>query len=418
MIRRFFLSVVFVCLGQYIFGQVSASYNVDGAVEKEQYRSHVNLEAVGSGTSVVYATNEVDLNLTAVRINKTSGEYNKPERRERGINSGILADGGSKVLMERCEVNTHVSYADAIAAYGDNTSIKVQDGYVRVTRSGSAGANVINGAKIRFEKTELTTSSGQSPVMIASKGGVLEAVETLGGSSGVGSPLFLSNGELTAEKCRMTASRWAIAQVDGGHITLNANELVSRSFCGVMVYSTGNTVNSGVAELNKNKIQVNEGPLFYVTNANGEIHVSHNSFSQKDNDVLVAKADDWGAKGQNGGHAVLFVQSQSLSGNVWADSISSVKVVLNKKGALSGAVNSEGNMVAEHRMVIGAGGKWSVKKDSYLNSIEFEQPLNKGLKQLKGKHTVYYDPSDPVNAPLEGKEHKIGGGGKLKPLNK
>jgi hypothetical protein len=254
--------------------------------------------------------------------------------------------------------------------------------------------------------------------MIASKGGTLEAFETLGGSSGVGSPLFLSNGELTAEKCRMTASRWALAQVDGGHLTLKSNELVTRSFCGVMVYSTGNTVNSGVAELSKNKIQVNEGPLFYVTNANGEIHVDHNNFSKKDDDVLIAKADDWGVKGQNGGHAVLVVQSQSLSGNVWADSISSVKVVLNKKGSLSGAVNSAGNMAAVHRMVIGAGGKWSVKKDSYLNSIEFEQPLNKGLKQLKGNHTVYYDPSDPVNAPLEGKEHKIGGGGKLKPLNK
>lgn len=418
MIRRIFSSVVFVCLCHYVFGQVNATYYVDGAKEKEQYRSHVNLEAVGSGNSVVYATNGVDLILTVVRMNKTSGELNKPERRERGINSSILVDGGSNVVMERCEVNSHVSYADAVAAYGDNTNVKVQEGIIRVTRSGSAGANAIAGAKLRFEQTDLTTSSGQSPVMIASKGGRLEAFETLGGSSGVGSPLFLSNGELIAEKCRMSASRWALAQVDGGHITLKSNELVTRSFCGVMVYSTGNTVNSGVAELSKNKIQVNEGPLFYVTNANGEIHVDHNKFTQKDKDVLVAKADDWGVKGRNGGHAVLVVQSQSLSGNVWADSISSVKVILKKKGSLSGAVNSEGNMVAEHRMVIGTGGKWAVKKDSYLNSIEFEQPLNKGLKQLKGNHTVYYDPSDPVNAPLEGKEHKIGGGGKLKPLNK
>ena len=43
------------------------------------------------------------------------------------------------------------------------------------------------------------------------------------------------------------------------------------------------------------------------------------------------------------------------------------------------------------------------------------QPLEKGLKQLKGKHTIYYDPSDPANAQLEGKEYKTGGG-KLCPL--
>ena len=73
-------------------------------------------------------------------------------------------------------------------------------------------------------------------------------------------------------------------------------------------------------------------------------------------------------------------------------------------------------MVAEHRVVLGIGGKWNVKKDSYLTSVQFEQPLSKGLKQIKGKHTVYYDANDPANAPLEGKEHKIGGGGMLKPI--
>lgn len=408
------LSFAFLSLSAY--GQISATYYVDGAVQKEDNRSHVTLEAIGSGSSVVYATNQVDLILTAVRMSKTSGELKSNERRERGVNSAILADEGSKVLMERCEVNSHVSYADAVAAYGEGTNITMQEGFVRITRSGSAGADALNGAKIRFEHTELNTTSGQSPVMIAGNGGTVEAIETLGGSTGVGSPLFLSHGEFLAQKCRMTASAWALAQVDGGHLTLKENTLVTRSFCGVMVYSTGKTVNSGSAELSKNKIQVNEGPLFYVTNASGEIHVERNSFTHKDDDVLVAKSDDWGVKGQNGGHAVLVVQNQSLDGNVWADSISSVKVVLNKKGVLSGAINKDGNMVAEHRVVLGIGGKWNVKKDSYLTSVQFEQPLSKGLKQIKGKHTVYYDANDPANAPLEGKEHKIGGGGMLKPI--
>lgn len=408
------LSFAFLSLSAY--GQISATYYVDGNVQKEDNRSHVTLEAIGSGTSVVYATNQVDLIMTAVRMSKTSGELKGSERRERGVNSAVLADEGSNVLMERCEVNSHVSYADAVAAYGDGTNITMEEGFVRITRSGSAGANALNGAKIRFENTELNTTSGQSPVMIAGKGGTIEAIETLGGSTGVGSPLFLSHGDFTARKCRMTASAWALAQIDGGHIDLKENTLVTRSFCGVMVYSTGNTINSGSANLFKNKIQVNEGPLFYVTNANGEIHVERNSFTHKDNDVLVARSDDWGVKGKNGGHAVLYVQYQSLDGNVWADSISSVKVVLNKKGVLSGAVNQNGNMAAEHRMVIGTGGKWIVKKDSYLNSIEFEQPLSKGLKQIQGNHIVYYNANDPKNAPLEGKEHKIGGGGKLMPI--
>ena len=38
------------------------------------------------------------------------------------------------------------------------------------------------------------------------------------------------------------------------------------------------------------------------------------------------------------------------------------------------------------------------------------EPLEKGLKQLKGKHVIYYDASNLINSYLEGKEYKTGGG--------
>ena len=58
---------------------------------------------------------------------------------------------------------------------------------------------------------------------------------------------------------------------------------------------------------------------------------------------------------------------------------------------------------------------WTVKGESYLTSIEFTKSLKKGLKQLKGKHVIYYDPDDTRNASLGGREYKTGGG-KLCPL--
>jgi hypothetical protein len=61
------------------------------------------------------------------------------------------------------------------------------------------------------------------------------------------------------------------------------------------------------------------------------------------------------------------------------------------------------------------GAKWNLKGECYISSISFEQPLEKGLKQLKGKHVLYYDPE--VDTELGGKEYKTGGG-VLRPMKK
>ena len=55
------------------------------------------------------------------------------------------------------------------------------------------------------------------------------------------------------------------------------------------------------------------------------------------------------------------------------------------------------------------------KEEKQAKPAKAEQPVEKAVKSLKGKHTIYYDPSDPANAPLGGKEYKTGGG-RLCPL--
>ena len=118
---------------------------------------------------------------------------------------------------------------------------------------------------------------------------------------------------------------------------------------------------------------------------------------------------------RSGGHATLEVEKQALSGDIFVDSISSLELKLNKGGKLNGQINDKENRCAVVNVHMGKGSSWTSKGESYVTSIVFEQPLAKGLKQLKGKHIIYYDPADPANAPLEGKEHKTGGG-VLRPL--
>jgi len=392
-----------------------ATYVVDGAVEKEQYRSHVPLESLGQGASVVYALNGVKLNLTKVRLNKTSGTVNDATHRETGLNAAILVEGGSKVAMEQCQVNSHTAMADGLTAKGQDTRVDVTEGEWQSSRNGSVLMNAVDGAVIKAVSPKVFTYSNQSPVFHTGVGGTLEVTDAVGESAGQASPLFYSSGDLVAQGCRMESSKWSIGNVDGGKLTLNKNVLTTKGFAGFLVYGNKYSEREGLLELNKNQISVSEGPLFYVTNTTSEISVTNNKISLKGNDLMIVCADDWGQEGSNGGHITLSVQKQALSGMITVDSISSADIQLLKGGSIKGCMNPEENRCAKIHVFMGEGSTWSSRGDSYITSIVFNAPLKKGLKQLKGKHTIYYDPSDPANAYLEGKEYKTGGGW-LRPL--
>lgn len=396
--------------------EIRASWVVDGAKEKNEYRSHVTLECLEAGASVVYATNGAQLVLTRIHLNKTSGSLADPDRRKTGINSAVLADGGSKVTVEYCDVMLHTAQADGLTASGEGTRIIVEDGTITANRGASAAVCAINGGEAVVNKTDIKTYSNQSPAFYAYNGGRVNVTEVNGENAGQGSPVFLSQGEIFASKCILKSDKWTIGSVDDGRLQLTDNELTAGGVSGFLIYgATSNEVKSSLT-LTKNKITVAEGPLFLVTNVNeADITVSGNKISSKSKELMSVRSDDWGLKGKNGGHAVLNVEKQSLTGEINVDSISSVLVNLRKGGKLNGSINKVENRCAQVRVKLGAGSTWTAKGDCYLTSVEFDQPLAKGLKQLKGNHTIYYDPSDPANAPLEGKEHKTGGG-RLCPL--
>lgn len=414
--------LLFVCtLPTLVWGQnktPQATWFLDGAKIESENRSHTALEAFDPDASVVYATNGVTVYMTSIRLNKTAGSTLDSDRRMTGVNSAVVADGGSTIRLEFGTVVTHSPQSDGISAIGEGTKCILKKGTITTNRPGSAALCSTNGADINSEGTILRTIDHQSPLVLANKGGNIELNKAEGESNGQGAPIFLSDGIINADACRMSSAKWTIGSIENGKLKLNKSEVKSGGICGFLLYSNGkdNNVENSL-ELSLNHISVKEGPLFFVTNnKKADIIVNKgNKISQKSDDLMLVKGDDWGVKGANGGHANLQVNGQALKGDVYVDSISSLNVELNKGAKLNGQINSVENRCAQVRVNIQKGATWTSKGASYLTSIEFGQPLEKGLKQLKGKHTIYYDPSDPANAPLEGKEYKTGGG-KLCPL--
>lgn len=417
MFKKSLLLVLLSFLHGAIIGQntdYKATYYVDGNVEKDQYRSHISLESLQPGASTVYATNGVHLVLTRMRLNKTSGSLNDDDRRETGYNSVLLADCGSNLTVEYCEVNSHTTNSDGISACGDSTRIKVIEGTVNVSRSGSAAMNASGKSLITADKTTLNTYATNDPAFYACNDGRIEVHEATGGCSGQASPLFYTSaGTVTADKCRMSSDNWTIASVDKGVIKLSMNELKAGSVCGFLVYCADEKRTEGIGSsliLDRNTIQVSEGPLILVTNSAGHITLSNNKISYKGDEVIAVRADDWGTRGSNYGDAIVVLDKQALAGDIYVDSISRLELYLEKGGKLRGSITGPATPGRRVRVNLKKGGEWTVKGDCHITALSVELPLDKALKSIKGKHIIYYDPKDPVNEYLGGKEYKTGGG--------
>lgn len=420
--NRFLTSALSIAMALSASAQTAdykATIYCDGLVEPEQYRSHNSKESISSDENVVYACNGVYLILTGYRLSKTSGFTANPDCRRTGTNSIITATTGSDVLIEDCEFNSHVDKADGLTVTGRGTKAKVQEGEFRFTRANAACVCAVDSGSVTLEETRFTVT-GSMNTPFYTDGGTIAATLATGSTTGLSSPLFRTAGTQTAKGCEMTAEKSNIAYIDaGGSLILDGNKLTGNGYCGFQMYSSGQERGFSRLELSKNRLFVTEGPLVCVSNTDAKIVIRDgNQISMKGSDFIVAKADDWGVKGTNGGHADVILEKQSIKGNITADSISSVNLNL-KDSRYIGSVNADANPCARISLHLEGSSVWQVSSDSYITSISFDVPLKKGLKMIKGSHTVYYDPDDSDNRMLlGGLEHSFAGGGKLVPNKK
>ncbi|MBO4723751.1 MAG: hypothetical protein J5596_00330 [Bacteroidaceae bacterium] len=401
---------------------IQASWYVDGSKVKFENRSHTSLESMDQGASVIYATNGVELILTKLRMNKTSGAILDDDRRETGRNSALLADAGSQVLLEFCEVTSHASQANGVTASGKGTKITLQEGVMTTNRAASMAVNSIHGAEVIVKKTEVNTSGNQSAGIFALDSGLVVATEAFGLCGGQASPLFyVVSGKIQADKCRMSSAKWTIGSVDDGLLEVTGSELKAGGICGFLVYGADRDRKCrsyGVLNLKKNTITVSEGPLILLTNSFADITLTGNKISCKSDEIISVRRDEWGVKGLNQGDGHLYLEKQTLNGDIFVDSISSLSVFLKKGAKLNGAITGDPTDTREVKVVMHKGSSWTVKGDVYLTAVSFDGvSMEKGLKQIKGKHVIYYDADALINSSLGGKEYKTGGG-VLRPMKK
>ena len=184
---------------------------------------------------------------------------------------------------------------------------------------------------------------------------------------------------------------------------------------GVMLYqSFSGDADVGVARFaakDSKLTNLSGGAMFYVTNTKAEITLDNVSISTPGSAPLLRAASGrWGRDGKNGGDATLTATRQKLAGDVEADALSRVSLLLNEASDWTGTFDAAGT-AQESSLHLAKGAHWSLTADSYVGS--FSDELGDFSNIDSNGFSVYYDAEQSPS--LQGRTYNIPGGGQIVP---
>ena len=209
-------------------------------------------------------------------------------------------------------------------------------------------------------------------------------------TSGRGSPLIYSTGNITLENTKGTSYVSQIACIEGK----NSIEL---NYCNLTGYAGGNRQDggeyvdlggvfiyqsmSGDADVGTSLFSAKNSylsiasdspvyktaPMFHITNTACVINLENTELNFGSGVFLESSSQNqWGNTGSNGGVAELNTYNQKISGKVIVDDISSLNWTMGKKTEFAGSINSTGNTT----VIVESDATWTLTGDSNITSLE------------------------------------------------
>ncbi|MFN8624054.1 MAG: hypothetical protein U0869_25200 [Chloroflexota bacterium] len=403
--------------GPAVFAADAAAYTLSTGTQSADGGTYV---ATATDASAVTVSDGATATLTGATITKTGDTSSADDSSFHGLNAAALVTAGSSLTLVDTAIQADAAGANGAFANGSGATLELDGVTISANGDGAHAVMATEGGTVTLIDTEMTTTGAHSGAVATDRGsGTITMTGGSAATSGADSPAIYSTGAITASGATLSASGAEAAVIEGSNsITLTDSDLSSTfdGKWGVMLYQSF----SGDAEGSHSTFTMTggslsydatTGPLFFVTNATGEIVLSGVDVTSGSGVLLQAAATDrWGNAGANGGHAILTASGETLTGDVVADDISSASVTLTDGSSLTGTVTNAG-------LSLDASSTWTVTADSTLTTLaDADGVAGMSIANIVGNgHTVTYDASLADNAWLAGGTYTLSGGGTLTP---
>lgn len=397
----------------------SAAYTI-----RHQEKTLVNQDFDSSepDISAVLVADQGTLELREGRLTKSGNTTSQANSSAYGLNSILLACGGSSVSIKNTTFHSSAAGSNAVFAAGKGTKIRLAKFKINTTESLSCGLHAVCGGTIVASNGKITTKGAKcAPVYASGEDNVIKVRNTTLRASGKGSPCIYSAGTVTCTNTSGSAASSQIAIVEGdSKITLKDCILQGAGNHGILLRqsSTEQTATEeAVLKAADSKLTTtSKGPMFYITNTKASSVLENSSlyFSSGILAKVSGKGTDSAKSSEkSGGDFTLKGIGQVFKGDIICDAASSVSLVLTDRSSLKGAVNHSGKAKSAS-VSLDQSSFWSVSADSYVTELMNQKASCSNI--LSNGNTIYYDAGNSSNKWLGGKTVALPGGGKLTPV--
>ena len=319
-----------------------------------------------------------------VKVTKTGNSDSGDEADFYGDNSAVFATNGATLTLKGIVADTNGTHANAVFTYGKGTTVNISDSVITTSGNCSGGLMTTGGGTMNATNLTIHTTGNSSAAIRSDRGG--GTVNADGGSyttDGTGSPVIYSTADITVSNATLESTASQGVVVEGKNsVTLNNVKLTadnntqnsdkSDTYQAVMIYqSMSGDADEGLASFSMSGGSLTnvKGDVFFVNNTVANITLENVNIVNKDADgvFLRAAAAGWGSSGSNGGKVNLYLNKQTLEGDISVDSVSQLNVYLTSESTYKGVVNTEDG--GEVYVEIGSGSKWVLTGDSSISSL-------------------------------------------------
>lgn len=397
-------------------------------VSKEETSNNQTYTSETSDENAILVTNGGNFTLTNPTITKTGDSSNVENSEFYGINAAILVQANSQATIKGGTITTNSKGSNAVFATGTDSKIYISDTKINTTSDSSRGLDATYGGYIEGSNLTITTNGSSCATIATDRGeGTVKVSNSTLETNGAGSPIIYSTGDITLTDSEGTSTKAQAVVIEGKNSATITNTKINTSAlgnrnnvdnAGVMIYQSMSgdaSEGTGTFTATDSEITVNEtssvyktAPMFFITNTNAIINLKNTKLTYGSNVLLSIKGtSEWGNTGSNGGTVALNATSQTLTGNIELDSLSSLTLKL-VKSTYTGAINGD-NASTNVNVTIDASSIWNVTGTSHVKVLTDIDTTYANIKS--NGNTIYY--SKDNNTTLNGATIELSDGGKL-----